>query len=72
MNTNRSIRKKMRSAEVEFKRSSRLLIMKACGPGAYDRPGTYDPDAPGFAYYFLWQGNKWSLLRRVPLEQNER
>jgi hypothetical protein len=53
------------SAEIEFKANSRLLIMKTC------RPGVTNLDAPRYVYHFLWQDNKWSLLRRVRLEQDE-
>lgn len=53
------------SAEIEFKANSRLLIMKAC------EPGPCELNAPGFAYYFLWQEGKWSMLRRVRPEESE-
>lgn len=47
-------------ADVEYRRDSQLMIIKAT-------PHSDRPDAIPYAFYFLWQGEQWSLLRRVPI-----
>jgi hypothetical protein len=49
-----------RDADVEYRRDSQLMIIKAT-------PYSNRSDAIPYAFYFLWQGDKWSLLRRVPI-----
>jgi hypothetical protein len=46
-------------AELEFRPNSKLMIVKA-------NPNQFGGRA-GYAYYLLWQDNRWRLLRRVPL-----
>ena len=49
-------------ATLEFHVNSRLFEITGCGAegAAIERCSTY---------YFLWERNKWKLLRRVPLQQ---
>jgi len=47
--------------EVQFRLNSKLMIIKAT-PSRSGR-------GPSYTFYFLWQGNRWSLLRKVPLNQ---
>jgi hypothetical protein len=51
-----------RAAETEYRKSSRLFIIRAT-PHADRR------DAVPYEFYFLWQDNRWKLLRRVALER---
>jgi len=44
---------------VEFRRTSRLMIMK---------PRPILSRGPVYTHYFIWQDDRWSLIRRIPLE----
>jgi hypothetical protein len=50
------------AAEVQYRKDSRLMIIRAT-PHANRR------DAIPNAFYFLWEGNRWTLLRRVRIEE---
>ena len=50
-----------RQPGVEFRPDSRLMIVKAT-PRQTERH-------PSYTYYFLWQDNRWTLLRRVSLDR---
>jgi hypothetical protein len=52
----------LRSAEVNFRPTSRLLTMDAC-PEQSEKP-----DAACCTHYFVWEGEKWKLLRRDRIE----
>jgi hypothetical protein len=52
----------LRSAEVNFRPTSRLLTMDTC-PEQSEKP-----DAACYSHYFLWENNAWKLLRRVRIE----
>jgi hypothetical protein len=54
------------SSEVEFRPDSRLWTMTAC-PEQQSRW-----DGPCFRFYFLWQDEKWTQLRKVQLRDDER
>lgn len=45
--------------EIDFRSDSNLMIIKAT-PSQAGKHSSY-------AFYFLWRGNGWSLLRKVPL-----
>ncbi|MGB7759413.1 MAG: hypothetical protein WBL61_06260 [Bryobacteraceae bacterium] len=48
--------------EVRFRPDSNLMIIKAT-------PNWWSSGRhPSFTYYFLWRQNRWTLLRKVPLE----
>ena len=47
-------------AELEFRLNSSLLIMKANPDPVRERVN--------HIYYFLWKGNQWRLLKKVPLQ----
>lgn len=49
-----------RSPDLEYRRDSRLMIVKATP--SWDRP-----NAKSYTFYFLFQNNQWKLLRRVPI-----
>jgi hypothetical protein len=42
---------------VEYRQNSKLMIMRPCPALA---PG------PVYTHYFVWEGNRWSLVRKVP------
>jgi len=46
------------AAETEWRRDSRLMVIRAT-------PHANLPDAVPYAFYFLWEGERWRLLRRV-------
>jgi hypothetical protein len=46
--------------EVQFRIDSNLLIIKSDSPGF--------PELP-YTSYYLWQGNRWTLLRKAPLRK---
>jgi hypothetical protein len=46
--------------QVEFRSGSRLMIIKATP----NQSGRH----PSYTYYFLWRQNRWTLLRRLPLD----
>ena len=48
-----------RNAEVQFRLGSNLMIIKVTPSEA----GRH----PAYTYYFLWRQNRWTPLRRVPL-----
>jgi hypothetical protein len=50
------------AADVQFRKDSRLMIVRAT-PHADHR------GAIPYAFYFLWQRDHWTLLRRVPIEE---
>jgi hypothetical protein len=50
-----------RSPDLQYRRNSRLMIIKAT-PHADRR------DAIPYAFYFLWQPDYWTLLRRVSID----
>jgi hypothetical protein len=50
-------------AEVEYHLTSRVFKMKAC-PGI---PSRLSLDDPCYKYDFLWEDNRWTLLRRQHL-----
>jgi hypothetical protein len=52
----------LRSAEVNFRLTSRLLTIDAC-PEQYVKA-----DALCYSHYYLWENNSWKLLRRVQIE----
>lgn len=54
------------SSEVEFRPDSRLWTMTACP----EQQSSWD--GPCFRYFFLWQDEKWTQLRKVPLREDER
>lgn len=47
--------------EVQFRLNSNLMIIKATP----NQSGRH----PSYAYYFLWRQNRWTLLRKVQLDQ---
>ncbi|HLJ16584.1 MAG TPA: hypothetical protein VKV15_18960 [Bryobacteraceae bacterium] len=49
-----------KNANLEFRRDSRLMVISAT-------PHSDRPHAVPYTFYFLCQGNKWTLLRRVPI-----
>ena len=49
--------------EIQFRPDSGLMIIKATPK----QSGSH----PSYTYYFLWRQNRWTLLRKVPLEQPE-
>jgi site-specific recombinase XerD len=51
-----------RAADTEWRRDSRLMIVRAT-------PHANLQDAVSYAFYFLWQGEHWTLLRRVRIEE---
>ena len=51
-----------RAADVQYRKDSRLMIVTAT-PRANRR------GAIPCAFYFLWQGDHWTLLRSVPIEE---
>ncbi len=51
-------------ADVSFRQNSKLMIVKANPDPAKGRTN--------YAHYFLWENNRWKLLRRIPMEPNER
>ncbi len=51
-----------RAPELEYRIDSRLMVIKAT-------PHWDKPDAVSYAFYFLWQGDRWSLLRRVQIDE---
>jgi hypothetical protein len=51
-----------RAPELEYRVNSRLMIIKAT-------PHWERNDAVSYAFYFLWRGEHWTLLRRVPIEE---
>lgn len=51
-----------RAADVEWRRDSRLMIVRAT-------PHANLQDAVSYTFYFLWQGEHWTLLRRVRIEE---
>ncbi len=51
----------LRSAEVEFRLTSRLLTMDAC-PEQSEKP---DPKC--YRHFYLWEDEKWKLVRRVQI-----
>jgi hypothetical protein len=46
--------------ELQFRLNSRLLVIKA----------TPKQTGPPSAYYFLWEANRWTLLKRLPVKAN--
>ena len=53
-----------RDADIEYRRDSQLLIIKAT-------PHWYRRDAESYTFYFLWQGDQWKLLRRVLVREEQ-
>jgi hypothetical protein len=51
-----------RAADLQYRKDSRLMIITAT-------PHPDRHDAIPNAFYFLWQGNHWTLLRRVRIEE---
>jgi hypothetical protein len=49
-------------AETEYRKDSRLMIIRAT-------PDTRWPAAKPYAYYFLWQADHWTLLRRIAIQE---
>lgn len=52
----------LRSAEVNFRPTSRLLTIDAC-PEQSEKA-----DAACYTHYFVWEGEKWKLLQRMRVE----
>lgn len=50
-----------RNPEVQFLANSSLMIVKATP----NQSGRH----PSYTYYFLWRRNRWTLLKRVPLDR---
>jgi hypothetical protein len=50
------------AADTEWRRDSRLMIIKAT-------PHVNRADAVPYAFFFLWPGEHWTLLRRVRIEE---
>jgi len=50
-----------RNANVEFRLNSGLMIVKAT-PKQNERH-------PSYTYYFLWQADRWTLLRQTPIRE---
>ena len=48
--------------EVQFRPNSRLMIVRAT-------PGGPGPNR-SYTYYFLWRGNRWTLVRKVRWHSN--
>lgn len=46
--------------DVEYYRDSRLMVIEAT-------PHSDRPNVASYTFYFLWEGNHWKLLRRIPL-----
>jgi len=51
-----------RNPIVDFRLDSRLMIVRATPKQTTQHPS--------FTYYFVWQDERWSLLRRVPLTEH--
>jgi hypothetical protein len=51
-------------AEFEYRRDSQLMIFKATPH--WDRM-----DAVSYTFYFLWKGDHWTLLRQVPITNEQ-
>jgi hypothetical protein len=49
------------AADLQYRVDSRLMIVRAT-------PHSDRRDAIPYAFYFLWQGNHWTLLRRVSIK----
>jgi hypothetical protein len=47
-----------RAAEVEFRKTSRLMIIRA---------NLHNGEIPS-EFYFLWEGSKWRLLRKIRIQ----
>jgi len=50
-------------AQLDFRLNSRLLLMSTCEDTS---KRAADSDRACFKYYFLWEGDKWRLLRKDP------
>jgi hypothetical protein len=50
-----------RAADLQFRKDSRLMIIRATPHE--DRPG-----AVPCAFYFLWEGDRWRLMRQVRID----
>lgn len=50
-----------RTVDLQFQMDSRLLIV--------DATPIQDIDHLSYTHYFLWDGNRWKLLRRVLLTE---
>ena len=48
-----------RNPDIQFRPNSKLMIIKATP--------VQSESHPSFTYYFLWNRDRWKLLRRVPL-----
>ena len=48
--------------ELQFRPDSSLLVIKSNDSEVLKRP---------YTFYYLWQGNRWTLLREVPLQEVE-
>jgi hypothetical protein len=55
-------------AEVEYRLTSRLFKMKAC-PGD---PRNLSLSDTCYSYDYLWDKDRWTLLRRTPIQVSER
>ena len=51
-------------ADVAFRQNSNLMIVKANPDPSKGRTN--------YAHYFLWENNRWKLLRRIPMEPDQR
>jgi len=51
-----------RAADVEYRSDSRLMVIRAT-------PHSDRRNAAPYAFYFLWQDERWTLLMRLPLEE---
>jgi hypothetical protein len=49
-----------RNPEIEFRLNSRLMVIKATPKQTEQHPS--------YTYYFLWQGDRWTLLKRFTLK----
>lgn len=51
-------------ATIEYRLNSKLMIVKAT-------PNADRPSAVSYAFYFVWEGDRWKLLRRIPILEDE-
>lgn len=50
-----------RAADVEYRKGSRLMIVRAT-------PHSDRRNAVPYAFYFLWQDDRWTLLRQIAID----
>ncbi len=55
-------------ASVEFRLDSELVVMTPC-PNMFE---AHMATVPLFRHYFLWRDNRWTLLKKLPLEPEQK